>query len=214
MKLRLGWLKRLLKFGWLKRGFRKVWASKRFRRYLKIVIVLLVIYLVIVLARHHLNSPAKGTVIESPSATPTVKNTTDYTSLQTSYYSLLYPSDFLPSLQKSPEAFLDYKPFAANAESAKPSTLEIYVKPAPNGGISLDSEYKAIQSQHNIYKLSSAYYHGELVDIASRTSGGNERIALWMHNNYLLVIKISSPDKSLDIDKQLKTILSSQQWLK
>jgi len=174
-----------------------------------ILLPVIAIYLI-----HRANSPAIGIVTTKNLSPPTSESDmSSYSTLSTSYLNLLYPDQYLPQLGKPKSADqLDYRLFSTKADDPNASTLEIYLSPAPVGGITLSSDYKKYYDDQKNYKFSNQIYQGQSVDIISRTSGADERIALWLNSKYILVVKFSSPDKSQNISDQLKTVLQSVQW--
>jgi len=186
----------------------------------KILVILAVAIFLLILfkyALHVMSSPAVGTVTlaKTTEKSQVLKDDTNYSSLSNDYYSLLYPSgltaDF-PDVKPAGAIAYNFLSIRDNKHDVR-NSLEVYIKNLPNGGITLDSDYKNYQSQQKLYKLSSKYMGGELVDVASRNSGTIERGGMWVHGNYVMIIKLKGTDKS-DTDTQFTTILKSVQWLK
>ena len=164
---------------------------------------------------HKINSPAYGTISMSHSNSPAITDSTNYSTLNNDYFSVLYPSELTPDFpQQKSSAYLVYN-FVSKKDAAQNLTdsLEIYVKTLPNGGVAVDSDYRFYQSQPGLYKLSQKFIRGELIDVATRDSGSNERAGLWAHGNYLMILKLKSTTKD-GIDTKFTTILKSTQWLK
>jgi len=189
----------------------------RFRK--KTLVILLSILVLLGLFKgmlHFINSPVEGTVAVQRSTNPVVNTgNNDFVSLGNKYFTLLYPNFLtfdLPEHKTTSNLSYDYLTSRDSANNVLTS-LEIYVKPLPHGGVTLDEDYKKYQSEPKLYKFSRKYHTGELVDVATRNSGSIERNALWVHGDYLLVVKLKSSEKD-DMDTNLATILNSVQWQK
>jgi hypothetical protein len=161
-----------------------------------------------------LNGPNYGQVaVLSPDTTPTTK-LPEYTTLTTNYYSVNYsqrysqtPSDIPPG------GILDQKILAYNlGGQSGQSKIEIDIKAAPDGGITLDSVYDFYVKRLDRYKLTNKYYHGEAIDIARSVKGPPETAGMWLHGSFLMIIKLTTPDQKQNIDGELKDLLASVQW--
>jgi hypothetical protein len=60
--------------------------------------------------------------------------------------------------------------------------------------------------------MSNALYQGEVVDIVKNTKGAPETAAMWLHGGFLMIIKLTTADKSQAISGELKDMLASVQW--
>ena len=187
----------------------KQWSR---RTWIAVVILVLIVGVVLYVV-HGMHTPAVGTIQKSnTSSAPVITDTTNYTSLDTERYSLLYPSDYSGDFGVPQPGALDYKYFSIrDSQNAIKSTLEVYLKPLPYGGITLDGDYKTYAADLAHYKASNKFYHSEAVDLFYKDKGGKERNALWEHGQYLLIIKLHS-DGSQNVDLQIKSMLSSVQW--
>ena len=163
---------------------------------------------------HYANSPAVGTVAIKKNDNPNVSDsTTKFATLANGYFSLLYPTYLNPDLvsQETKDTFT-YDYFSRRDDSHKvKESLEVYLKKLPDGGLTLDQDYKNYVSQPKQYKLVNKYYGGELVSLAIRNSGAVERNAMWVHGDYLLIVKMTGADKD-DTEADVETILKSVQW--
>jgi hypothetical protein len=190
----------------------KSWGWKR--RLVVAVVAILVILVVYIMRQA--NSPAVGTVaINDKQSTAPITDSTDYSTLNNEYFSLLYPSDLSPDFaDQKPANTLAYN-FVAKRDAAQNITasLEAYARPLPNGGVTLDADYHNYQSQPELYKLSQKFIRGEVIDVATRDKGVHERGAMWVHGKYLLIMKLKGADKDT-LDTQFTTILKSIQWMK
>ena len=92
--------------------------------------------------------------------------------------------------------------------------IEVILRLAPDGGITLDKDYQAYLKDTNNYRMFNKFYHGEAIDIAVKTTGGTDQTALWLHGKYLLAVKIHKKANQVQLDSELKDILTSIQWLK
>lgn len=163
---------------------------------------------------HTLNAPNYGQVAKiSPDTTPTTK-LPEFTSLTTNFYTINYSERYSQApTDLPPPGVLDQKVLAYQLPAiAGQSRIEIDIKAAPDGGITLDSTYDYYVKHLSQYKLSNAYYHGEAVDIARSTKGSPETAGMWLHGSFLMVVKLTTPDTSQNIDGELKDLLSSVQW--
>jgi hypothetical protein len=177
------------------------------------VVILLgfVLYLI-----HHANTPASGTVaVNTKAGESAITDSTDYSTINNEFFSLLYPSDLNPDFPaQQPTGTLAYNFFAKrDAKQNITDSLEVYARLLPAGGVTLDSDYHAYLSQPEIYKLSQKFVRGEVVDVATKNKELLERNALWVHGRYLLILKLKGSDKST-LDTQFNTILKSTQVLK
>ena len=186
----------------------------------KKVLVLLAVSLVLAglikYALHYMSSPAIGTVSneQRDSKVPALKDDTGYTSLSNDAYTLLYPSELVTDLPDEKPGEVSFYNFLAirNASHDAVKSLEVYIRPLSQKGITGDKDYQSFVSQPKLYKLSTANYGGELVNMAKRDSDGHERSALWVHAGQVLILKLKGDSKD-DMDKQLDTVLKSVQWL-
>lgn len=163
----------------------------------------------------NINSPAYGTISVPRSDNAVITDSTNYSTLNNDYLSLLYPSDLTPDFpQQKSSLYLVYN-FVTKKDPTQNLTdsLEIYVKSLPFGGLVTDADYHYYQSQPKLYKLSQKFTRGEAVVVATRDSGSVERVAMWVHGNYLMIMKLKSITKD-GIDTRFTTILKSTQWLK
>lgn len=164
--------------------------------------------------RHMLTSPNEGQValpVQDNSAVPKIA---EFQTLTTSFYSLDYSGRYSQQpTDINPAGVLDYKVLAYSIDSqSKPSKIEITIKHAPDGGITLDSSYDYYQKHPDQYKLSNQLSRGEIIDIAKNTKVNPEIAGMWLHNNLLMIVKITTPDTHQNIETELKGILSSVQW--
>jgi hypothetical protein len=197
------------------RKINKLLRKKRLRKFLIVALIVLLMGWLVVYTVHKLNSPANGTISVSHTNSAAITDSTDYSTLNNDYFSVLYPSELTPDFaQQKSSAYLVYN-FMSKRDAAQNLTdsLEIYVKTLPYGGVAADSDYRSYQSQPGLYKLSQKFIRGELVDVATRDAGSNERVGLWVHGNYLMILKLKSTTKD-GIDTKFTTILKSIQWLK
>jgi hypothetical protein len=179
-----------------------------------IAIGVLLVGIVIAYGVHQLNSPATGTISKVSLEPETLTDSTSYSTLNTSYYSLLYPSNLSQNYHAAQGGALEYNYFNNTAGDRTTTSLEVYAKPLPQGGITLDGDYKAYVADSKLYKAGKKVFGNDIVDIFSTEANGKERNALWEHGRYLLVIKLHGVAKNQDIDQQLNTILGSVRWLK
>jgi hypothetical protein len=163
---------------------------------------------------HSLAGPNYGQVaVISPDTTPTTK-LPEYTTLTTNYYSINYSQSYTQQPSDIPPAgILDQKILSHGAGQSGQSRIEIDIKAAPDGGITLDSTYDYYLKHQPQFKLSNKYYHGEAIDIARSTTGPPETAGMWLHGSYLMIVKITTPDNKQNIDGELKDLLSSVQWV-
>jgi hypothetical protein len=183
-------------------------------RAISLAVVILLGFIVYLI--HHANSPATGTVAVNTKANESaITDSTDYSTINNEFFSLLYPSDLNPDFPaQQPTGTLAYNFLAKrDAKQNVTDSLEVYVRPLPAGGVTLDSDYHTYLSQPEIYKLSQKFVRGEVVDIATKNKDLPERDALWVHGKYLLILKLKGNDKST-LDTQFNTILKSTQVLK
>jgi hypothetical protein len=161
-----------------------------------------------------LSSPSYGQVAKTTEDTSPKTKLPEYTSLTTNYYTVNYSGRYSQQPTDIPPAgILDQKILAYQlGGQAGQSRFEIDIKSAPDGGITLDSNYIYYQQHPTLYKLSNKLYRGEIVDIAKKTSGSPEEDALWLHGSFLMVIKLTTADKNQAIDTELKDMLASVQW--
>jgi hypothetical protein len=163
---------------------------------------------------HNLSSPSNGQVaLTTEDASPTTK-LPEYTSLTTNYYTVNYSGRYSQQATDIPPAgILDQKILAYQlGGGAGQSQVEIDIKAAPDGGITQESNYISWIQHASQYQISNKLYKGEIVDLAKKTTGSPEQDALWLHNGFVMVIKITSPDRSQDISTELKDMLASVQW--
>jgi len=163
---------------------------------------------------HSLGTPGYGDIATLSPETTNQSRLPEYTTLTTAIYSLNYSERYDQDPTDVPPAgIIDYKSLSYKL-GGQPgrSQIQIIVKAAPYGGIVLDSTYDYYAKHLDKYKLSNKYYHGEAIDIARSKSGAPEAAGLWLHDSYLMVVKITTADKDQDIDTELKDILSSVQW--
>jgi len=164
---------------------------------------------------HTLNAPNYGDIAKiSPETTSTTK-LPEYTTLTTNFYTLNYSERYQQAASNIPPAGVLDQKILAYQLGGQPgqSKIEILVKAAPDGGVTLDSSYDYYLKHPEQFKLSNKYYHGEAVDIARSTkSVSPETTAIWLHDGYLMTIKITTADTQQDIDSELKDVLSSVQW--
>lgn len=123
------------------------------------------------------------------------------------YLSLLYGSDFTDTHTDPPVGTLDYRLLKNGRQS-----LEIAVKPLSKGTIVLDSDYVSYKSQPKTYRLSRDFHGSEIIDIATKIQGPAETDALWVHDNYLLTLKLKSTISSRPLGADLKNILDTVSW--
>lgn len=135
----------------------------------------------------------------------------NYTTLSTNYYSLNYPENYSQAgADISPAGVLDQKTLVSPDGQTK---AVISINAAPYGGITLDSGYQNLVKQSDRYKFTNQYYHGEAIVIASGTKPPSESAALWLHNGFILTIKLSSATASqATLEQQLKDMLASVQF--
>ena len=164
---------------------------------------------------HGLGTPNHGTVaIIAPDTTSQTK-LPEYTVLTTDFYSLDYSQRYSQVPTDIPGAGLLDQKVLAYKLGGQPgqSKIEVDIKAAPDGGITLDSSYIFYTKHSAQYKLSAKYYHGEAIDTArSQTSVPPETAGLWLHGSWLMIVKITTADPHQDIDTELKNILTSVQW--
>mgnify|MGYP000111889622 CR=1 FL=1 len=161
-----------------------------------------------------LSSPNIGKVAITNSYPSPTARLPEYTTLTTNYYSLNYSESYTQQpAQLAPAGILDYKKLSKDlGAGAGFSNIEITIKTAPDGGITLDSTYDYYLKKQDRFKFSNKYYHGEAIVIVKNIKGPPETAGLWLHGSFLMIIKITTPDKQQAIDTELKDILSSVQW--
>lgn len=191
----------------------KTWYRRRLLPVGGIIILLLAGYLI----WHSLGTPGYGTVaVISPDTTSQTK-LPEYTTLTTDFYSLDYSERYSQVPTDIPPAGLLDQKILAYKLGGQPgqSQIEVDIKAAPDGGITLDSSYDFYAKHLAQYKLSAKYYHGEAIDIA-RSQGNTppETAGLWLHGSWLMIVKVTTADRHQDIDTELKNVLTSVQWLK
>lgn len=190
---------------------------KRNRRNKFLIIALLVVIMagLIIYSWHKMNSPTFGTIAVQKTISPAVTDSSSYSTLNNDYYSMLYPSELTPDFPAQKAANLLAYNYLSKKDDAQKviSSLEVYVKPLPYGGITLDSNYRFYQSQSKLYKLSRKFIRGETVVTATRDDAGYERVGLWVHGDYLMTIKFTSTSKD-NLEVKFNTILKSISWLK
>lgn len=184
-----------------KQWSRKTWAT---------LVVLVLIAVLTIYVVHGMHTPAVGTIVKNDQSAPAITDTTDYSSLDTEHFSLLYPSDYSGDFGSPKSGQIDYRYFDIKDGEKVKSSLEIYLVMLPYGGITLSSEYKSYNSDPKTYQPSNKFYHSEAVDIFAKDKDGKERNALWEHGKYILVVKLHTDDP--DIDTMFKSILTSVQW--
>lgn len=189
-------------------------SKKNLRKFLIVALIILLTGGLAIYTVHKLNSPAYGTISKTTnSATTPITNSTDYSTLNTDYYSLLYPSQFSQNYHQVAAGALAYKYLTVQEGPQPPAaSLEVYIKQLPYGGITLDSDYKFYAANSASYKASHKLHNTDEVDLFSKDTNGQERNALWAHGRYLLIIKLHGSTKGQDIDQQIKTITNSVQW--
>jgi hypothetical protein len=159
-------------------------------------------------------SPGHGNIAVLAQDTSSNTPLPEYTSLTTNYYSLNYSERYAQVATDIPPAgVLDYKvlSYKLGGQSGE-SKVQILVKPAPYGGIVLDSTYDYYAKHQQRYKMSNEFYHGEAINVARNLKGSPEAASIWLHDGFLLIIKITTPDSQQSIDGELKDMLSSVQW--
>jgi hypothetical protein len=170
------------------------------------VLIVVVVLAVLVLYFIHLgSSPNEGKIkintVESADGSPI-----QYATLNTSYFSLLYPDKYtVVQDQPSVDYLVSYKS-STNSEQS----LEITLKNAPDGGIVPSKEYQAY-SKSSLYKMSNKFYGSETVDLAFNGKG-KEEAALWLHGKYLLAIKMKDDLSEAGLKKQMNDMLASVVW--
>ncbi|MBX4201412.1 hypothetical protein KW803_00750 [Candidatus Saccharibacteria bacterium] len=175
----------------------------------------LVVALLIGLVWRNLSSPNHGQIaVLSAETTPDTK-LPEFTTLTTGFYSFNYSQRYnqIPT-DIAPAGILDQKILAYKL-GGQPgqSKIEAIIKAAPYGGITLDSTYDYYLKHGAQYKMSNRLYGGEIVDIAKSKKGQPpETIALWLHNGFLLTVKLTTADVQQKIDGELNDVLSSVQW--
>ena len=188
--------------------------SNKHRRVWSTVAVLLFVVLAITFVWRSLSSPGHGNIAVLAEDTSNNSALPEYTTLTTNFYSLNYSGRYSQQPTDIPPAgVLDYKVLAFKL-GGQPgqSKIEVLVKSAPYGGIVLDSAYDYYAKHQDRFKMSNEFYHGEAIDIARSTKGPPEAAGMWLHDGFLLIAKITTPDKVQNIDDELKDLLSSVQW--
>jgi hypothetical protein len=163
---------------------------------------------------HSLGTPSHGTVAVIAPDTNSQTKLPEYTTLTTNYYSLNYSLRYSQVPADIPAAGLLDQKILAYKLGGQPgqSKIEIDIKAAPDGGITLDSNYDYYMKHPAQYKLSAKYYHGEAIDIARSTKGAPETAGLWLHGSWLMIVRVTTADPHQNIDGELKDLLSSVQW--
>jgi hypothetical protein len=164
---------------------------------------------------HSLGTPNHGDIATIAADTTSQTKLPEYTTLTTNFYSLNYsqrysqvPTD-IPPAGVLDQKILSYK----LGGQAGQSRIEIDIKAAPDGGITLDSTYDYYAKHLAQFKLDSKYYHGEAIDTARSQAGTPpEAAGLWLHGSWLMIVKITTDDPHQNIDAELKDLLSSVQW--
>lgn len=134
-----------------------------------------------------------------------------YTTLSTNYYTVNYPENYKQQASDiNPAGVIDKKTLASHDGQ---TTIDITVKAAPYGGITEDSNYMFYVKNQPKYKLSNKYYHGEAVDLASSTVKPAEAAGMWLHNGFVITVKVASANLSQRaVDQRLKDLLTSIQF--
>jgi hypothetical protein len=164
---------------------------------------------------HNLSTPNHGDIaVIAPDTTAQTK-LPEFTTLTTNFYSLNYSERYsqVPT-DLTPAGLLDQKVLAYNLSGQSgQSKIEVDIKAAPDGGITLDSTYDFYVKHLTQYKLSNKYYHGEAIDIARSVKGvPPETTGMWLHGSWLMVVKLTTADPHQNIDGELKDLLASVQW--
>jgi len=163
---------------------------------------------------HSLGTPNHGDIaVVAPDTGPHTA-LPEYTTLNTSYYSLDYSQRYsqLPTNVPLP-GLVDQEILIHKLFGSGQSKIEVDIKAAPDGGITLDSTYDYYAKHQTQFKLGSKYYHGEAIDTARSLPGAApEAAGLWLHGSWLMIVKITTPDTHQNIDQELKDLLSSVQW--
>lgn len=195
----------------------RLWRKKRVRKFLIALMIILVLAGLVAYIVRILNSPAEGTISKNTTEAAPITDSTSYSTLNTAYFNLLYPSQFSQDYHQTAGGVLDYKYFSVRG-SPQPeivtASLEVYVRPLPQGGVTLDSDYKFYASNSKSYKAGKKLQNNDTVDLFYKDNDGRERNALWEHGSYVLIIKLHGSLKDQDTDQQIKTIIGSVRWLK
>lgn len=170
--------------------------------------------LLIFMIWHSINGPNYGQVAIIGPDTTTASKLPEYTTLTTNYYSLNYSQRYhqVPT-DIAPAGLLDQKvlAFQLGGQTGQ-SEIEVDIKAAPYGGITLDNTYDFYAKHPMQYKMSNKFYRGEAVDIARSIKGQPETTAMWLHNGFIMVAKITTADAKQNINTELMDLLSSVQW--
>ncbi|MBX4197498.1 hypothetical protein KW801_03005 [Candidatus Saccharibacteria bacterium] len=175
---------------------------------------ILILLAIVSLIWRNLSSPSVGQVAIANTPTGPTQKLPEYTTLSTNFYSLNYSQRYSQQATDIPPGgVLDQKVLSYKL-GGQPgnSTIEVLIKSAPYGGITLDSTYDYYLKHQTQFKLSNKFYHGEAIDIARSTKSSPETTGMWLHDSFLMIVKITTPDKSQNIDGELKDILTSVQW--
>lgn len=189
-------------------------AEKSKRKLYAVLGVVLLLSLAGLYVWRTLSAPNIGKVAITNSYPSPTTRLPEYTTLTTNYYSLNYSESYIQQpTELAPAGVLDYKMLSRDlGGGAGFSIIEITVKSAPDGGITLDSTYDYYLKKQDRFKFSNKYYHGEAIVIVKNTKGPPETAGMWLHRSFLMIVKITTPDKQQAIDTELKDILSSVQW--
>lgn len=160
------------------------------------------------------SSPSYGQVALSTSDSSPTPKIAEYQTLTTTYYSVNYPGRYHQQASDLPPAgTVDQKVLVYRLGGGLgQSKAEIDIKAAPYGGITMDSTYIYYQKHPELYKLSNGLYRGEIVDVAKSLKGPPETAGLWLHGGFLMIVKLTTPDQTQNINSELKDLLSSVQW--
>jgi hypothetical protein len=186
----------------------------------KLIVAVILVFVVAGLAWlfwHILNSPSYGEIKVASSSPNSKLVLPEYTTLQNDYFTLDYSKRYTAVPVEVGGGDVAYYKLVAQPKdiSADPlGEIEVILRLTPDGGVTLDKDYQLYSKDTKNYRMFNKYYHGEAIDIAAKTTGGTDQIALWLHGKYLLAVKVHKKANQAQLDSELKDILTSVQWLK
>lgn len=193
----------------------KTWNFIKSRRWLMFLLAFLMLGLLMYGLWIFLNAPAKGDIKLANSTPASRQKLPEYETLKNDSFTLNYSGKYVAVPVEAGGGDTVVYAFESKTKDLSETPkdkLSVILRPAPYGGITLDKDYKKYTAQQKVYKISNKFYHGEAIDLAIKQTGGTEQVAMWLHGDQIMIIKLTKPSDQKGLDPELKDILTSVQW--
>ncbi len=178
--------------------------KRRSRRWRFILPVCLLVGIGIFIVIRMGGSPTTGSIVNTPLADEKdALQTISTKTLDTPFYSLLYPSNY--ELQKGlakGAGQVDLQVLTKRLARGSPGSIRasLGVENVPFGGISEMSPYKLAKAFPASYKIESMQFGTNTATILTKFDDGSLRIALLQHQDKVLLMAISSQSTGVEPD--------------